>query len=88
MKRLVLLAAFATATLATTAHAQVGGVVFDPTQSGHAIQQLVQETGTDAIALKVKKEFAGKEKARFAEKPPTKDIAKAQTKPAKKARVT
>ena len=51
MKRLVLLAAFLSATLASTAHAQFGGVVFDPTQSGHAIQQLVQETGISANTL-------------------------------------
>lgn len=51
MNRLVLLAAFVSATLATTAHAQFGGVVFDPTQSTHAIQQLVQETGISANTL-------------------------------------
>lgn len=51
MKRLVLLAAFASATLASTAHAQFGGVVFDPTQSTHAIQQLIQETGISANTL-------------------------------------
>ena len=44
MKRLVLLAAFVSATLAQTANAQFGGVVFDPTQSTHAIQQLYQGT--------------------------------------------
>ena len=41
---------------------------------------------TDAIALKVKQEFAAKDKARLAEKPPTKAVAKAQPKPAKKAK--
>jgi len=51
MKRLVLLAALAVMSLAPTAHAQFGGVVFDPTQSGHAIQQLVQETGISANTL-------------------------------------
>jgi hypothetical protein len=51
MKRLVLLAAFVSATFATTAHAQFGGVVFDPTQSTHAIQQLIQETGISANTL-------------------------------------
>jgi hypothetical protein len=51
MKRLVLLVALVSATIATTAHAQFGGVVFDPTQSAHAIQQLVQETGISANTL-------------------------------------
>jgi hypothetical protein len=52
MKRLVLLAALATTSLAPTAHAQFGsGIVFDPTQSGHAVQQLVQETGISANTL-------------------------------------
>jgi len=51
MKRLVLLAALLSATFASTAHAQFGGVVFDPTQSAHAIQQLVQETGISANTL-------------------------------------
>jgi hypothetical protein len=51
MKRLVLLAALVSATIATAAHAQFGGVVFDPTQSAHAIQQLVQETGISANTL-------------------------------------
>ncbi len=51
MKRLVLLTAILSATFASTAHAQFGGVVFDPTQSGHAIQQLVQETGISANTL-------------------------------------
>jgi hypothetical protein len=51
MKRLVLLAALLYATIATAAHAQFGGVVFDPTQSAHAIQQLVQETGISANTL-------------------------------------
>ena len=40
----------------------------------------------DAIGLKVKQEFAAKEKARLTKKPPTKAVAKAQTKPAKKAK--
>ncbi|MDQ2844622.1 MAG: hypothetical protein M3Y72_26975 [Acidobacteriota bacterium] len=44
MKRLVLLAALLSTTLASTAHAQFGGVVFDPTQSAHALQQLYQGT--------------------------------------------
>lgn len=44
MKRLVLRAAFVSATLAQTANAQFGGVVFDPTQSTHAIQQLYTTT--------------------------------------------
>ena len=44
MKRLVLLAALVSATFASPAHAQFGGVVFDPTQSTHAIQQLYQGT--------------------------------------------
>ena len=51
MKRLVLLAALMTTGLATAAQAQFGGVVFDPTQSTHAIQQLVQETGISANTL-------------------------------------
>ncbi len=51
MKRLVLLAALASATIATAANAQFGGVVFDPTQSTHAVQQLVQETGISANTL-------------------------------------
>ena len=41
---------------------------------------------TDAIGLKVKQEFAAKEKARLTAKPPTKAVAKAQPKPAKKAK--
>jgi len=41
---------------------------------------------TDAIALKVKQEFATKEKARLSTKPPRKAVAKAQPKPAKKAK--
>ena len=40
----------------------------------------------DAIGLKVKQEFAAKEKARLTAKPPTKAVAKAQPKPAKKAK--
>jgi ParB family chromosome partitioning protein len=40
----------------------------------------------DAIGLKVKQEFAAKEKARLTKKPPAKAVAKAQTKPAKKAK--
>ena len=43
-KRLVLLAALISSTLVTAANAQFGGVVFDPTQSTHAIQQLYQGT--------------------------------------------
>ena len=41
---------------------------------------------TDAVALKVKHEFAAKDKARLTQKPPTKAVAKAQPKPAKKAK--
>jgi ParB family chromosome partitioning protein len=40
----------------------------------------------DAIGLKVKQEFAAKEKTRLTKKPPTKTIAKAQPKPTKKAK--
>jgi hypothetical protein len=40
----------------------------------------------DAIGLKVKQEFTAKEKARLAAKPPMKTVAKAQAKPAKKAK--
>jgi ParB family chromosome partitioning protein len=40
----------------------------------------------DAIGLKVKQEFAAKEKARLTKKPPTKTVAKAQPKLAKKAK--
>jgi ParB family transcriptional regulator, chromosome partitioning protein len=40
----------------------------------------------DAIGLKVKQEFAAKEKARLTAKPSTKAVAKAQPKPAKKAK--
>jgi len=40
----------------------------------------------DAIGLKVKQEFAAKEKARVAAKPPRKAVAKAQPKPAKRAK--
>ena len=43
---------------------------------------------TDAIALKIKHEFAAKAKARLTEKPPTKAVAKAQSKPSKKAKAT
>jgi ParB family transcriptional regulator, chromosome partitioning protein len=41
---------------------------------------------TDAVALKVKQEFAAKEKARLTQKPPTNAIAKVQPKAAKKAK--
>lgn len=44
MKSLVLFAALSVAALAPAAHAQFGGVVFDPTQSVHAVQQLYQGT--------------------------------------------
>ena len=40
----------------------------------------------DAIGLKVKQEFATKEKTRLSKKPPTKAVAKAQPKRAKKAK--
>jgi ParB family chromosome partitioning protein len=40
----------------------------------------------DAIGLKVKQEFAAKEKTRLGKKPPTKATAKAQPKPTKKAK--
>jgi ParB family transcriptional regulator, chromosome partitioning protein len=40
----------------------------------------------DAIGLKVKQEFAAKEKARLTKKPPEKAAAKAQSKPTKKAK--
>ncbi len=40
----------------------------------------------DAIGLKVKQEFAAKEKTRLGKKPPAKAVAKAQTKPTKKAK--
>ena len=40
----------------------------------------------DAIALKVKQEFATKETAKITKKSPTKVVTKAQTKPAKKAK--
>jgi ParB family chromosome partitioning protein len=40
----------------------------------------------DAIGLKVKQEFAAKEKTRLTKKLPTKTVAKAQTKPARKAK--
>ncbi len=40
----------------------------------------------DAIGLKVKQEFAAKEKARLTQKPPTKAVAKALTKPVKKTK--
>ena len=40
----------------------------------------------DAVGLKVKQEFAAKEKARLNHKPPTKAVPRAQPKPAKKAK--
>jgi len=40
----------------------------------------------DAIGLKVKQEFAAKEKTRLTAKPPTKAVAKAQPKPATKTK--
>jgi ParB family chromosome partitioning protein len=40
----------------------------------------------DAIGLKVKQEFAAKEKAKFTARPTTKAVAKAQPKPVKKAK--
>jgi hypothetical protein len=40
----------------------------------------------DAFGLKVKQEFAAKEKARLTNKPPAKAVAKAQLKPAKKTK--
>lgn len=44
MKRITLVLLFAPLTAAPTVHAQFGsGVVFDPTQSGHAITQIEQE---------------------------------------------
>ena len=52
MKRLVLLAALAATSLAPLARAQFGsGVVFDPTQSGHAVQQIVQGAQLNANTL-------------------------------------
>jgi len=52
MKSLVLLAALATASLAPTANAQFGsGIVLDPTQSGHAVQQLVQGAQLNATTV-------------------------------------
>ena len=52
MKRLVLLAALAATSLAPFARAQFGsGVVFDPTQSGHAVQQLVQGAQLNATTV-------------------------------------
>jgi hypothetical protein len=40
----------------------------------------------DAIGLKVKQEFAAKEKAKLTAKPTTKAVAKVQPKPTKKAK--
>ena len=40
----------------------------------------------DAIGIKVKQEFSVKKKTRLTKKPPTKTVAKAQNKPAKKAK--
>jgi len=42
MKGLLLTALLAATTLPIPAHAQFGGVVLDPTQSAHAVQQLLQ----------------------------------------------
>ena len=42
MKGLLLTALLAATTLTIPAHAQFGGVVLDPTQSAHAVQQLLQ----------------------------------------------
>jgi hypothetical protein len=42
MKRSILVLLFAATTLTIPAHAQFGGVVLDPTQSAHAVQQLLQ----------------------------------------------
>ena len=55
---------------------------------GKALKAAAQayKVDTDAIALKVKQEFAAKEKARLTNKPPTKAVAKAQPTPAKKAK--
>jgi len=51
----------------------------------HAAAQ-AYKVDTDTIVQKVKQEFAAKEKAKLTEKPPTKTVAKAQPKPAKKAK--
>jgi hypothetical protein len=40
----------------------------------------------DAVGLKVKQESAAKEKGRLAKRPPTKAVAKAHPKPAKKVK--
>ena len=40
---LTLISGLAACTMAMPAHAQFGGVVFDPTQSAHAVQQIVNE---------------------------------------------
>ena len=42
MKGLLLTALLAVSTLTIPAHGQFGGIVLDPTQSAHAVQQIVQ----------------------------------------------
>ena len=52
MKRLVLLAVLVATSLSSCAYAQFGsGIVFDPTQSGHAVQQIVQGAQLNANTL-------------------------------------
>ena len=53
MKGLILTVLLAVTTLASPAHAQFGvGVVLDPTQSAHAVQQLVQASQLYTTTIK------------------------------------
>jgi ParB family chromosome partitioning protein len=72
----------------------LGGLLVEITilhaATGQNATQVLRDAATaykvdlDAIGLKVKQEFAAKEKAKRTEKRPTKAVAKAQPKPAKK----
>jgi hypothetical protein len=55
MKSKVLIAVFVFAQLASRAFAQLGGgIVFDPTQSGHAIEQIQQAQQLYTTALQTR----------------------------------
>ncbi len=59
MKRLVLAATFAVATT-VPGHAQFGsGIVYDPTQSAHAVQQIIQANQLYTTALKTTQSVIG-----------------------------
>jgi ParB family chromosome partitioning protein len=85
-----------TAYLRRTEESELGGLLVEITivhsATRHNAAQVLRDAASaykvdvDAIGLKVKQEFAAKEKTRLTKKPPTKTTANAQTKPAKKAK--